>query len=171
MAAIVTEAAAAFGIASAEALHEVTGAYLAQLDTPAAGRPEAVRYVEALKLLEAYDRPVMASNLGNVLYGAKAGKVSREAVESARRTITDVSVSLQVSALNPWTADMPEYQADLKLLVKEAVEEARRRVEDRVGRLVSARHGVLRRTTPNSNEDKKREYAPLRACGRLSSSN
>ena len=171
MAAIVAEAAAAFGIASAEALHEVTDAYLAQLDTPAAGRPEAARYVEALILLEAYDRPVMASNLGNVLFGAKAGKTSREAVESARRTIADVSVSLQVSALNPWTADMPEYQVGLKLLLEEAVEEARRRVEDRVARLVAARQGVLRRTKPNSNGEKKREYAPLRASGRLSSSN
>lgn len=171
MAAIVGEAAAAFGIASAEALHAVTDAYLAQLDTPAAGRQEAARYVEALILLEAYDRPVMASNLGNVLFGAKAGKVSREAVESARRTIADVSVSLQVSALNSWTADMPEYQAGLKLLLEEAVEEARRRVEDRVARLVAARQGVLRRTTPNSNGDKKREYVPLRAFGRLSSSN
>ena len=110
----------------------------------------------------------MSSSLGNVLFGAKTGKVSREAVESAKRTIADVSVSLQVSALNPWTADMAEYQAGLKLLLEEAVEQARRRVEERVAHLVEARMGVRRRAKPNTNADKKREYALLRASGRLS---
>ncbi len=112
-----------------------------------------------------------SSSLGNVLFGAKTGKVSREAVESAKRTIAEGSVSLQVSVLNPWTADMAEYQAGLKLLLEEAVEQARRRVEERVAHLVEARLGVRRRAKPNTNADKKREYAPLRASGRLSWSN
>jgi hypothetical protein len=55
-----------------------------------------------------------------------------------------------------------------KLLLEEAVEQARRRVEERVAHLVEARMGVRRRAKPNTNADKKREYALLRASGRLS---
>ena len=162
---IVAEAAA-LSILGADALNAATDAYLADLDTPPVKLSDAARYVEALILQAAYDRPMMSSNLGDVLLGAKAGKVSREALESAERTIADVSVALGVSAMRPWTPDMPEYHSGLKELTEHAVEEARRRVEDCVSRLSAARMGVKRRTATNTNTDKKRQYVPLRGARR-----
>lgn len=128
------------------------------MDKPVARLSEGARYVEALLILDALDRPLLSRCLVNVIYGARTGKVSLEAVEAARRTVAEVSVSLQVSSLSPWTSDMSQYQDGLKELLDNEVEDARRRVEERVSRLRVRRLGMRRGVIPSTATDKTREY-------------
>ena len=154
----------AHSLGSEAEMHAAADEYLAGLKTEAAGRSDAARYVEALLVLEAFDHSSVARSVADVLIGAKTGKVTQAAVEKARRIIADVSVDLQVSALSPWAPEMTEYRAGLKELLRNEVEDGRKRVEERAAQLRVCRLNMQRGATASTNAAKTRVYAPAISC-------
>lgn len=151
------EEAAAYGIVGVAALNEATDANLAALRTRQAVRSAPARYVQALLVLDACDSSTVPRSVADVVLGVTTGNAAVEAVTEARRVIASLSLELGVSALRPWTAGMPEFDAGLRALLEYEVEDARKRVEDRVSRLVTLRNSMRGGKASTAAADKARE--------------
>ena len=153
------------GLTGIEALAAAAHAYHEEMGQKVAERSVGSRYVEALLVLNAYGQSGVPRSFVDVVLGAKTGKVTQDAVDEARRTISELALPLEVSEFSPWTPEMPEYQDGLKELLGSQVEDARKRVEERADVLRNCRVGMRRGTAPSTNADKTRECVPThREC-------